>query len=97
VSAVKNVLAAVLVVSVASIALSQAPAPEAAALPAPPAPAILQTWEYKVSERGGILPPAWETKLNDMAKEGWELDAIDEGHYIFRRRFQAAVVGGGFF
>jgi hypothetical protein len=36
---------------------------------------------------GSINADVLENKLNDMAKEGWELDQIDQGerHYIFRR------------
>ena len=92
----KNILAATLVVSVASVALSQNAAPlpplafpPAAAPHAERAPAVLpdktQKWEYKVSDRGGFEPGDWQKKLNDLAAEGWELDAIDEGHYILRR------------
>ncbi len=105
----KNILAVALVVAVASIALSQDPnipaefrAPELA-VPAGAAPAAVrqpQRWEYKVSDRGGFNPDAWDKRLNDMAKDGWELDQIDqgEGHYIFRRpALRVGVDGGGFF
>lgn len=98
----KNLLAVALIVCVASLALSQPPEPAPVLVPAGvPVPVIMQSYEYKVTDRGGFNPPAWETKLNDMAREGWELDAIDqgEGHYIFRRHVQPApgVGGGGFF
>jgi len=104
----KNMLAVVLVVSVASIALSQNPNPVAQVPPAavlgdaPAEGAVLgvvpvktQRWEYKVSDRGGFEPGAWEKKLNDLAKDGWQLEAIDEGHYILRRQMQVDVRGGG--
>jgi len=112
----KNILAAVLVVSVASIALSQnarPPVPEAPPAEPDAAPVVVggpvafpvmtQQWEYKVSDRGGFEPGAWQKKLNDLAKDGWELSAIDEGHYILRRRVHFALPagagggGGGFF
>jgi hypothetical protein len=113
-AAVKNILAVALVVSVASIALSQNANPpaqlkpvdqlklDAALPPADPAagaapvlvPVTTQRWEYKVSDRGGFEPGDWQKKLNDLAAEGWELNAIDEGHYILRRHVQ--FVGGGF-
>ena len=105
----KNMLAVVLVVSIASIALSQNPNPRPveappAAVPgdAPAEGAVLglvpvktQRWEYKVSDRGGFEPGAWEKKLNDLAKDGWQLDAVDEGHYILRRQMQVDGRGGG--
>jgi hypothetical protein len=105
----KNILAVALVVSVASIALSQNPNPRPAEAPpaavpgdAPAEGAVLglvpvktQKWEYKVSDRGGFEPGAWEKKLNDLAEEGWELDAIDEGHYILRRQMRRGAPGGG--
>ena len=79
----KNFLAAVLVVSVASIALSQVPGT------APPRPAPQQQrWEYKVSDRGGFESVSWEKKLNDMAKEGWELDAIDQAKNLVNHAVQ---------
>lgn len=107
----KCVLAVVLVVSVASIALSQNAKPPAqvkgggevildpaapggvAPAPAPPGPIPLksQSWEYMVSDRGGFEPGDWQKKLNDLAKEGWELNFIDEGHYILRRRVMIVV------
>jgi hypothetical protein len=102
---VKNVLAVVFVVFVASIALSQNakppaqvkgdgvildPAAPGGVAPAPgpppgPVPVKTQKWEYKVSDRGGFEPGDWQKKLNDLAKEGWELNVVDEGHYILRR------------
>jgi hypothetical protein len=99
---VKNLLVAVLVISVTSIALSQNAKPPAPALGPPALPALAdpfappdgvvpiktQRWEYKVSDRGGFEPGDWQKKLNDLATEGWELDAIDEGHYILRRPVQ---------
>lgn len=103
-SAMKSILVVALVVAVASIALSQEPVQKPANLPLAPAPAPAiqevrgQIWEYKVTDRGGFNAPDWEKKLNDMAKEGWELDEIDQAdaHYIFRRRFLLpGPVGGG--
>ena len=113
----KNILAVALVVSVASIALSQNARPPAqlkpvdepkldaaipAAVPAVEAAPVLvpvttQRWEYKVSDRGGFEPGDWQKKLNDLAADGWELDAIDEGHYILRRHIQFVGAGGGGF
>ncbi|HVJ86293.1 MAG TPA: hypothetical protein VM452_11655 [Caulifigura sp.] len=110
----KNLLAAALVVSVASIALSQAPvkprvdlrdapapvpAPVAAPAPAPGMAVPVKTprWEYMVSDRGGFEPGDWQKKLNDLAKEGWELDAIDEGHYIVKRPVRVRLAPGAGF
>jgi hypothetical protein len=82
---VKNVLAIALVVSVASIALSQAPGPKT--------PEVFKTteakqkWEYTVSDLGSHASPSdLYKKLNEVAKDGWELDKIvSDRLYIFRR------------
>ena len=77
----KNFLAGVLVISVASIALSQAPTPKPAT-----ALAVVQKWEYKVVEMGMGSLDTSEKNLNNMAKEGWELDHVVADHIaIFRR------------
>jgi hypothetical protein len=95
-AAVTKVLAVIAIVFVASVALSQAPRAQERFMPAPvPAgPNKTQKWEYKVSDRGGFNPEAWEKRLNDMAKEGWELDQIDQGEgvYIFRRSITGPVI-----
>jgi hypothetical protein len=57
-------------------------------------PVKVQKWEYQVSDRGGFEPSDWQKKLNELAAEGWELDAIDEGHYIVRRRVELVGSGG---
>lgn len=94
----KNLLAVALVVSVASVALSQSlNGPQVfvdeddVVVPDSPFKAQrTQKWEYKVSERAGMNPGVVENQLNNMAKEGWELSQIDqrEGLYIFRRPVQ---------
>jgi hypothetical protein len=90
---VKHILAVVLVVAVASIALSQSP-------PSNPLANLnggagggggAQRWDYKISKRGGHTqqPEVWEKTLNDLAAEGWELDQINQDiFYIFRRPAQ---------
>lgn len=91
-AAVKNVLAVVLIVSVA-ILIKQAVAQEAGLeigpdlVVAPESSIKTQRWEYKVAERPAMNPDIAEKRLNEMAKEGWELSQIDqrEGLYIFRR------------
>jgi hypothetical protein len=105
---VKNIFAVALVVCVASIALSQnakPPIPRADVGDVPPAapppgaimiPVVTQMWEYKVSDRGGFDPGAWQKKLNDLAKEGWEFVTLDEGHYILRRSIRPVAPAGGF-
>ena len=79
----KNFLAVAFIALVASVALSQN-VPSRGFGPAFTG-MKMQRWEYKVSHRGAIDAGAMEKKLNDLAAEGWELDALDEGHYILRR------------
>src|SRR5262245_44974804 len=82
-AAVKNMLAVAFIVLVASVALSQNVPPREG----PPTFIGMkgQRWEYKVTPRGALDATAMEKKLNDLAPDGWELDAIDEGNYILRR------------
>ena len=97
----KNFLAVVLGALVASIALSQdrEQVRRLGGFDRGAAGQVLQirNWEYKVTDRGGFNPEAFEKKLNDMSKDGWELDQIDhgEGLYIFRRPPQPNLAAVG--
>ncbi|HVJ68969.1 MAG TPA: hypothetical protein VM510_13355 [Caulifigura sp.] len=90
----KNLLFVVLVVFVASIALSQPPAPKAPATEqnARPQrkPENYQKCEYKVLELGRDDAATIEKTLNAAAKEGFELErVVGDRIGIMRRDFRS--------
>lgn len=93
----KNLLAVALLVSAASIALSQAPAPPTAEQNAQQrTPENYQKCEYKVLNLVEHDVKTVERALNELAKEGFELDRIVGDRIgIMRRNFRTERMGRG--
>lgn len=94
---VKNLLAVALLVSVASIALSQAPAPPTAEQNSRQrTPENFQKCEYKVLDLGKHDAETIEKALNAGAKEGFELErVIGDRIGIMRRNFRSVRIDQG--
>jgi hypothetical protein len=46
---------------------------------------IVETWEYVVTEIPTLEPAAIAAMLNDWGEKGWELVAIRNAAYYFKR------------